>query len=177
MAMVNIDMTNGTTSALPQRRLFIFAAKKALEQVVCLPRAARLRAQVSVVLSDTRTVRRLNRQYRRVDRPTDVLSFPRFMPSPASVRKGRNSLKLGKISPMPDPDGVVRLGEIVIAPAVARREAAGFGHGEREHLVFLFVHGLLHLLGFDHEASSRDAQFMDGVQERVVKSLRNGMRL
>jgi probable rRNA maturation factor len=94
------------------------------------------------VVSDAR-VRALNRSYRGKDRETDVLSFP--SQDQASVRATRSSRTcLG--SPAP-----TFLGDIVIARGVAKRQALRLGHAERTEWRVLALHGLLHLLGYDHE--------------------------
>ena len=105
---------------------------------------ARARGAVSVALVSDRRVRELNRTYRRKDYATDVLSFT-----------GEPSA----LSPEPF------LGEVVIARGVARRQAREAGHSERTELRVLALHGLLHLLGYDHE---RD----DGRMQRVERRLR-----
>ena len=86
---------------------------------------ARARGAVTVAIVPDNRVRLLNRQYRRKDAPTDVLSFP-------SEERGY-------------------LGDIVIAAGVARRQAADAGHSLQTELRVLALHGLLHLLGYDHE--------------------------
>jgi probable rRNA maturation factor len=91
------------------------------------PRSAR--GEVGVALVSNARVRALNRKYRRRDYATDVLSFP----NPQSL--------------IPDP----YLGDIVIATGVARRQARKAGHSELTELRVLALHGLLHLLGYDHE--------------------------
>jgi probable rRNA maturation factor len=106
---------------------------------------ARARGAVTVaVVADTR-IRRLNRRFRRTDRPTDVLSFPSGEPG--------------------------SLGDIVIAAGVARRQARAAGHSLKAELRVLALHGLLHLLGYDHE---RDAGRMARVEARL--RVRGGLR-
>jgi probable rRNA maturation factor len=106
---------------------------------------ATARGSVNIALvSDTR-VRTLNRKYRGLDQPTDVLSFPSVDHS--GPRTG---------------DRV--LGDVVIATGVARRQARGAGHGEETELRILALHGLLHLLGYDHET---DAGAMARVERRL----------
>lgn len=100
---------------------------------------ARARGNVSVAIVPDTRVRLLNRQYRKQDVPTDVLSFP-------SGERGR-------------------LGDIVIAAGVARRQARAAGHSLQTELRVLALHGLLHLLGYDHE---RD----DGRMARYERRLR-----
>ena len=93
---------------------------------------ARARGSVSIALVGDARVRELNRRYRRRDCATDVLSFP----------AGPDPLALS-----PEPS----LGDIVIARGVARRQARRAGHAELTELRVLALHGLLHLLGYDHE--------------------------
>ena len=100
---------------------------------------ARARGAVTVAIVPDNRVRLLNRQYRRTDAPTDVLSFP-------SEERGY-------------------LGDIVIAAGVARRQAADAGHSLQTELRVLALHGLLHLLGYDHEHD-------DGRMARVEARLR-----
>ncbi len=151
---------------MPARRFFVLAAQKTLRAILYKVRTAKgLYIEVSVVFVSQREIQRLNKRYRGKNKPTDVLSFPRF--SSVSSRAGLHHL--GKIVPMADPDGVIRLGEIIIVPEVARKEALSFGHGAREQYLFLFVHGLLHLLGYNHENSKRDDIFMRQTQQNVLK--------
>src|SRR5262245_9790492 len=109
------------------------------------------RGSVGVALVADARVRALNKRHRRRDYATDVLSFPG---SPDAVNAGVRSLKR-------DP----YLGDIVIARGVARRQASEAGHSERTELRILALHGLLHLLGYDHE---HDA----GRMARVERALR-----
>jgi probable rRNA maturation factor len=103
---------------------------------------ARARGHVAVALVSDRVMHRLNREYHGIDRPTDVLSFPVEI-TPGVVFPGPRK----KTTP-----GVVTvLGDIAIALGVARRQAGEQGHSLRTELRVLALHGLLHLLGYDHE--------------------------
>jgi len=141
---------------------------------------ARARGAVTVAVVGDARVRALNRQYRRKDYATDVLSFPArnqrdSRPSPhfASPRQGVGA-KAGHPSRR-SPDfassrqGVgakaEHLGDIVIARGVARRQAREAGHPESTELRVLALHGLLHLLGYDHEQD-------DGEMARLERRLR-----
>jgi probable rRNA maturation factor len=134
------------------------------------PRTAR--GVVSVALVSDRKVRALNRTYRRKDYATDVLSFPssaRERSGPAAETASRPIESHGPTSRNPEsriPNPVRFLGDIVIARGVARRQAREAGHSERTELRVLALHGLLHLLGYDHE---RDG---DGRMLRVERRLR-----
>ncbi len=98
---------------------------------------------VSVVVTDTRRVRRLNRRFRGLDEATDVLSFNTDFPG------------------LVGPDGAAELGEIVIALPVAARGARERGVELADELALLTVHGVLHLLGHDHETPSDDAEMRE----------------
>ncbi len=91
-------------------------------------------AELGVVVTDDATVQRLNRDYAGEDAPTDVLSFPLTEGEPF-------------VSP---PDGVLRLGEVVISYPTAERQAAEAGRATEAEVAHLLIHGVLHLLGYDH---------------------------
>ena len=90
-------------------------------------------AELSVLITDDETVRELNREYAGDDTPTDVLAF--------SLREGEE---------FASPDGVLRLGEVIISYPTARRQAADAGIPVEREIEHLLVHGVLHLLGYDH---------------------------
>jgi probable rRNA maturation factor len=93
--------------------------------------AVRLRGQVSVLLTTDQAIRRLNRQFRRINKPTDVLSFP--APPVAA----------GEVA-----------GDLAISVPTALRNARTQGHALAVEIKVLILHGLLHLAGFDHEADN-----------------------
>lgn len=95
--------------------------------------------EVSLVVTDSETVRQLNLDYRGVDEPTDVLAFY-MLP-----QKGADSFFT-----LP-PDGTTRLGEVIISYPLAAAQAREQGHSLERELALLVIHGILHLLGYDHE--------------------------
>ncbi|MGB7220672.1 MAG: rRNA maturation RNase YbeY [Vicinamibacterales bacterium] len=126
----------------------------------------RARGSVSVALLSDARVRALNRRYRRIDHATDVLSFPA---GPQLIMREWGPLSGGPIRLKPDATGhaVARgpfLGDIAIAKGIARRQARAAGHSELTELRVLALHGLLHLLGYDHE---HDNGRMRRVEERL----------
>ncbi|HEX4039330.1 MAG TPA: rRNA maturation RNase YbeY [Acidobacteriaceae bacterium] len=94
--------------------------------------AVRVRGGISILLTGDREIRRLNREFRRKDKATDVLSFP----APAGSANGEMA------------------GDLAISAETAARQAEGQGHGLAVELRILALHGLLHLAGFDHEADA-----------------------
>jgi probable rRNA maturation factor len=95
--------------------------------------------EVSLVFTDSETVQQLNRDYRGVDEPTDVLAFY-MLPQKGS-----------EFSFAVPPDGVTRLGEVIISYPQAVAQAKEQGHSPERELALLIIHGILHLLGYDHE--------------------------
>ena len=115
----------------------------------------RARGTVSIALVSDARVRALNRRYRGVNRATDVLSFP----ATAAPRATRHQKRVTSNEPR-----VTALGDIVIARGVARRQAREAGHSELTEWRVLALHGLLHLLGYDHE---RDGGRMQRAESRL----------
>lgn len=104
---------------------------------------------LTVVITNTETIRALNLQYRGVDAATDVLAFA-HLPEPGF--------------PHLDP---AHLGDVVIAYPVAEAQASAAGHTPQEEIVLLAVHGLLHLLGLDHEEAANRAE-MWAIQQQIM---------
>jgi probable rRNA maturation factor len=118
-----------------------FEAFERLAAFVLTIEAVPAETELSIALVDDDEMAGLNEQYRGITGPTDVLSF-------------------GCDDPCPTPgDEPITLGDVVIAPAVAERQAAERGHSVEHELDVLLVHGILHLLGYDHE-SDEDAEAM-----------------
>jgi probable rRNA maturation factor len=106
-------------------------------------------AEVSVVLTDDAEQRELNKQWRGIDKSTNVLSFPQLEPfSPVS--------------------GLV--GDIILAEETLRREAEEMGISFEAHFTHLVVHGFLHLLGYDH-IEDEDAEEMEGLETEILAGL------
>lgn len=107
---------------------------------------ARARGDVAIALVSDARMRELNRRHRRQDRPTDVLAFPL-----SAVRRSRSAAPVQ--GPVPDREQRAagrELGDVAIATGVARRQAREAGHSYDAELRVLALHGLLHLLGYDH---------------------------
>ena len=110
------------------------------------------RSELSLSLVDDLEIREINRSYRKIDRPTDVLSFSLFEGEAAEFRGGL-------------------LGDVVIGIETAARQAAGRHRAVDEEVARLLVHGVLHLLGHDHEDDD-DARRMRAEERRVWRSVR-----
>ena len=125
-------------------------------------------SQVSLLLTTGPEIHRKNREFRGIDRETDVLSFPMVdYPSPASF----DFLETEEGDDCFNPDsGELMLGDIVISVARARAQAEEYGHSLRREFAFLVAHSMLHLLGYDH-MTPEEAAVMEAKQEEVLQRL------
>ena len=111
--------------------------------------------EVSVTLTNNTYIHQLNKQYRGIDRPTDVLSF------------ALNESEEPEIEDGPD---VNVLGDLIISVERAQEQAADYGHSVRREVAFLTVHGMLHLFGYDHMEEA-DRLEMEAEQRFVMEKL------
>lgn len=133
--------------------------RRAAEQALVTAEAAAPAAlSLSVVITDNQTVQRLNAQFRNIDTPTDVLSFPAD-PDPRTQEPGEPPY----------------LGDILIALPIAEQQAQEAGHSTHDELQFLTVHGVLHLLGYDHMTPDEQAE-MWAMQSLALDTLREALR-
>ncbi len=109
---------------------------------------------LSVSFVDNKFIHKMNREYRGTDRPTDVISFA-FLDG----EKDREKILSSK--------GPVSLGDIYISIDKAKEQAEEYGHPLKRELSFLFVHGLLHLLGYDH-MTEEDEKIMFALQDEIL---------
>ncbi|MBO7615485.1 MAG: rRNA maturation RNase YbeY [Bacilli bacterium] len=109
---------------------------------------------VSVSFIDNEEIHKINKEYRKIDRPTDVISFA-FLDNEDRAKE--------YASGMP-----VILGDIYISLDKADEQAKEYGHSMKRELCFLFVHGLLHLLGYDH-MTKEDEEIMFPLQDKILE--------
>lgn len=114
-------------------------------------------AELSVTFTDNEGIRALNREYRKIDRATDVLSFPQF-----DFYGGEE---------LPEGDESVALGDIVLSLERAEEQAREFGHSFSREVAFLTVHSVLHLLGYDHELGDAEDADMRERQRAVMHDM------
>ena len=112
--------------------------------------------EVSVTFTDNEGIHALNKKFREVDKPTDVLSFPLFDFE-------------GETDEPPVDEIMSNLGDIVISLERAKEQAEEYGHSFEREVAFLCVHSMLHLLGYDHEISEEDDVEMRSKQTEIMK--------
>lgn len=113
--------------------------------------------EVSVTFTDNAGIHELNRTYRNIDRPTDVLSFPQIDYDAGELAEGM-------------------IGDIVLSLERAKEQADEFGHSFERECAFLSVHSTLHLLGYDHELSDDDDADMRARQSEVMNIMGLGIK-
>jgi probable rRNA maturation factor len=112
------------------------------------------RVEISVTFVSTEEIHELNRIYRGKDSVTDVLSFPQY----------ESTEEMKKVK------GVLCLGDVVICPEQALLQADEFGHSGERELVYLFVHSVFHLLGYDH-MEEEDKNEMRAQEEKIMSQI------
>lgn len=112
-------------------------------------------AELSILLTDDRQIHVLNLRYRGKDKPTDVLSFPQDDEEPV--------------------EGSPRiLGDVVISVETTQRQAVEKGHTFERELTILLIHGVLHLIGYDHERGRKDGIIMRAMEKKLLKEAEGG---
>lgn len=112
--------------------------------------------EVSVTFTDNEGIRELNKKFREMDKPTDVLSFPLLDFD-------------GDCEEPPIDELISNLGDIVISLERAKEQAEEFGHSFAREVAFLTVHSMLHLLGYDHEKGDEEDREMRARQSEIMK--------
>ncbi|MTB72727.1 rRNA maturation RNase YbeY [Arsenicicoccus cauae] len=137
---MSIDVHNETDHRVDVRELV------ALSRFVYSAMRVHRGADLAITLVDEEAMERLHVQWMDLEGPTDVMSFPMD-----ELRPGREGARLQ--------EGV--LGDIVLCPSVAKKQAAGAGHSFEEELLLLTTHGILHLLGYDHAEPDEEREMFD----------------
>lgn len=141
---IDIDVQSPLWDQLPEAEATVRAAVAAAAEFE--PAAG----EMSVILTDDKAVQALNRDWRQMDKPTNVLSFPSTAPKVAGVPS--------------------LLGDVIVAYETLAREAAEEDKPVPHHLAHLVVHGYLHLLGYDHQTDS-EADAMEGLERQILARL------
>lgn len=140
----------------------VIVAEKVLETQGCP-----FDCNINVLITDNARICEINRSYRQIDRPTDVLSFPGVdfdTPGVFDIPKEREADYF-------DPDsGLLVLGDIILSVDKIREQAESYGHSTKREFAFLVAHSMLHLCGYDH-MESEEARVMEEKQEAVLQEL------
>jgi probable rRNA maturation factor len=130
-------------------------------QRVLAAEKANAKTEVGIVVTGQEMVQQLNRNFRGQDEPTDVLAF--------SSREEAVGLPTFILAP----DGLSHLGEVIISCPQAQKQAEEHGHSLKKELTILLIHGLLHLLGYDHEEEAQELK-MQAREKELLKLIEGG---
>lgn len=159
---IEIEYEAQEETAIPYREIIQRVAEAALDDIGCP-----FEAEVSVLLTDDEEIRRMNREFRQIDRATDVLSFPMLeFASPGDFSRAEEEYE-DCFNPE---SGELMLGDIVISMDRVRKQAESYGHSEERELAFLVAHSMYHLFGFDHMEEA-EAAVMEQKQSDLLCSL------
>jgi probable rRNA maturation factor len=132
-------------------------------QRVLAAEEANAKTEVGIVVTGQEMVQQLNRNFRGRDEPTDVLAF--------SAREEADGLPPF----IPPPDGLLHLGEVIISYPQAAIQAEEHGHSLKKELTILLIHGLLHLLGYEHEKADAERK-MQAREKELLKLIEGGVK-
>jgi len=119
--------------------------------------------EISVLITGNRQIRKINKEYRGIDKSTDVLSFPMQTLVPGVFKQEPNML---------DPEtGLLPLGEIVLSAERVNKQAQKFAHSRERETAYLTIHAVLHLLGYDHFGDAAQIRRMREREKKTLKEL------
>ena len=120
--------------------------------------------EINVLVTDDAGIRAINNAYRKIDKATDVRSFPMFELTAGQLPASWDAYK--------DPDtGLVPLGDMAISLERAKEQAAEFGHSARREVGYLTIHSILHLLGYDHVDEGPMKKQMRAAEEAILAEI------
>ncbi|SDA52029.1 probable rRNA maturation factor [Butyrivibrio sp. INlla18] len=141
---------------------------KKVSQAVLDSEGCKHEVEISLIITDDEGIHEMNRDFRGIDRPTDVLSFPNVSydePGDFSVIDGEQNVDLLN----PDTGNII-FGDIVINEARVRSQALEYGHSQMREFAFLVAHSMLHLCGYDHMEED-EAAVMEKKQKDILDKL------
>ena len=147
---IHIEYETEEELKLPYEEIITAVVNEALDYENCP-----YEAEVNVLLTDDEDIRQINKEYREIDRATDVLSFPMADYDMASDYFNPET-------------GELLLGDIVISVDKVKEQAEKYGHSETRELAFLVAHSMLHLCGYDHMVDE-ERLVMEKKQEEILK--------
>ena len=150
-----IEVNYNAISELPnEEKLIKEVVSRVLEEEKVLPEV-----DVYITLTNNEEIHKINKEYRDVDRPTDVLSFPMYERDEIAGLKNDTDDEIEKI-----------LGDIIVSIEKVREQAEEYGHSFERELAYLVTHGMLHLLGYDHMIEEEKA-VMRKREEEILETV------
>jgi len=128
--------------------------------------------EISLAIVGDGRIRKLNKMYRGKNRVTDVLSFENRSVIPYLAKAFPRLKKNKNIEFVDPPDNVKRLGEIILCYPQAKKQARRLNHSLEKELTILLIHGMLHLLGYDHEDNTEKAKDMENMENIILEKIK-----
>lgn len=161
-------LINFENMADEEEELYVSLAEK-VSQHILLKEGCPYDCEITLSITDNEGIREVNRDFRDIDLPTDVLSFPNYAfetPSAFNELKGQEK-EFDLFNPE---NGYFYLGDIMISKERAEEQAEEYGHAFTREIAFLIAHSMLHLLGYDH-MTEEEASVMEQKQENYLNEL------
>lgn len=159
---IQIEKEVETSFDFPEEEYAKKVIQAAMEYVDCP-----YEAEVTVLFTDNAGIQEMNREFRKLDRPTDVLSFPMI----SYPKAGEFAfLEAEGVDCFHPETGELLLGDIVLSCDKIREQAKEYGHSELREMCFLIAHSMLHLFGFDHMEEEEREQ-MERMQKEILEGL------
>ena len=133
--------------------------KKVIEQCYKEENLENSKLFITITLTDPENIQKINKEYRNIDKPTDVLSFPMFEKKELDKKIADNDFEYEDI-----------LGDIIISIERVKEQAEEYGHNFERELSYMVVHGFYHLMGYDH-IKEEDKNIMRPKEEKILKTL------
>lgn len=156
---INIEYETEERLKVPYEEIIREVVEEALDFERCP-----YEAEVNVILTDNEDIRQINQEFRGIDSPTDVLSFPMIEYGAPSDFDHVEEMENDCFNPE---TGELLLGDIVVSTDKVKEQAGKYGHSETRELAFLVAHSMLHLCGYDHMEDSERA-VMEKKQEEIL---------
>ena len=144
---------------IAEKEEYINTIKKVLEQCFKEEKIENSKLYVTITLTDGENIRKINKEYRNIDKATDVLSFPMFEKDELVQKIKEKSFEHEDV-----------LGDIIISIEKVKEQAIEYGHSFERELSYMLVHGFYHLMGYDH-IKEDDKKVMREKEEQVLKDL------
>lgn len=156
---INIEYESETKLDIPYKEIITAAIEESMDYEGCP-----YEAEVNVLITDNEDIRQINKEFRNIDSPTDVLSFPMVDYESPSNFDHLEEMTNDYFSPE---TGELLLGDIVISVDKVMEQAEKYGHSETREMAFLVAHSMLHLFGYDHMEED-ERLVMEQKQEEIL---------
>lgn len=143
---------------IEENKEYINIIKNVLKQAIEEEGLYSTKLYINVILTNPNNIKQINRKYRNIDRPTDVLSFPMFEKEEIQVLKDKKT-QIPEV-----------LGDIIVSIEKVKEQAVEYGHGFERELSYMIIHGFYHLMGYDHMTEEEKKQMREK-EEKVLNLL------